>query len=62
MVNFHMSQQVGSGGAALLSLTDEVSFRLLSVISGNFKSCETFPIIISHILNLGQRCPSIFCL
>lgn len=60
MVNFHISQQVGEDIAALLSLTDEVSCCLLHVFSRNFKSCETFHILTSHILNLGQRCSSGF--
>lgn len=53
MVNFPIFQQVGADGAALLSLTDEVSF-FLSVFSGNFKSCKTFHVLMSHVLNLGQ--------
>lgn len=62
MVNFHISQLVGAGGAALLLLTGEISLHLLGVFSGNFKSCEIFHIFISHILNFDQWCPSVFLL
>lgn len=60
MVNFHICQRVGAGGGALFSLTGEVYFQLLGVFSGNFKSCQTFHILISHIPNLDQWCPSGF--